>query len=72
MMIFRKDIEPCCIYCKHATRISPEIIACAPRGAMPTYGACKKFVYDPLKRLPERPRKLLALHIPEDAEQFTL
>ena len=57
-MLFRKDIEPCCAYCKHGDSLTDEQVACIKLGIVPTYSACPKFRYDPLKRKPERPRKM--------------
>ena len=68
-MLFRKDIEPCCAYCKHGTQIHLDKVGCLKRGVVPLYGACRKFVYDPLKREPERPRKL---PVSGDGEIFEL
>ena len=72
-MLFRKDIEACCAYCKHGSQVSVDRVACVKRGVVPLYGACRKFSYAPLKRQPERPRKLSAPE-PECApeEVFTL
>jgi len=33
-------------------------IACLKHGFVSLWDSCKKFSYDPLKRQPERPRKL--------------
>ena len=68
-VLFRKDIDPCCIYCKYGSPINIEKVACLKRGVVPRYGACRKFVYDPLKREPERPRKL---QTKVDGEPFKL
>jgi len=68
-MIFRTDIEPSCSYCKHGCQVSPDRVACLKRGIVSIYDACPKFAYDPLKRRPERPRKLAAS---DGDEPFTL
>jgi len=68
-MLFRKDIEPCCAYCKHGAQMSFDKVACLKRGIVPLYGACRRFIYDPLKRDPERPRKLPTT---DDGETFKL
>ena len=57
-MLFRSDMEPCCAYCKYGNQISFARVACMKRGIVSLWGSCRKFVYDPLKRQPERPRKL--------------
>jgi len=58
-MLFRKNIEPCCAYCKHGTQINLDRVGCIKRGIVPLYGSCRQFSYDPLKREPERPQKLI-------------
>lgn len=49
------DIVPACEYCLHG-RLSPdgENILCIKRGIMLPYSSCKKYSYDPLKRVPKR------------------
>ena len=68
-MLFRKNMEPCCAYCRHGTQINFDKVACLKRGVVPLYGACRRFSYDPLKREPERPHKLPSIN---DGETFTL
>lgn len=69
-MLFRKDMEPSCSYCKHGTPLTAMDVACFKQGIVPTHGACRKFSYDPLKRKPERPRKLQKT--PKDDNVFQL
>ena len=71
-VLFRRDMEPSCAYCRHGSQINIEKVACFKYGIVSLYGACRKFVYDPLKRQPERPRKF---HVRLDEvceETFTL
>jgi len=68
-MLFRKDMEPCCAYCKHGTQINLDKVACVKRGVVSLHGACRKFTYDPIKRIPERPRKFQTA---SDEEPFQL
>lgn len=51
-MIFRKDIEPRCVYCKHAQDLDEEHVACPRKGIMPAGSHCRGFSYDALKRTP--------------------
>ena len=53
-MLFRKDIEPCCVYCAHGVSMSSTEVACIKCGVVSSGGYCKKFSYDPLKRVPAR------------------
>ena len=53
-MLFRKDIEPSCAYCAHGVSMSETEIACMKKGVVSSGGYCRKFVYDPLKRVPAK------------------
>ena len=57
-MLFRKDIDPCCAYCKKGEVISEEEVVCRRKGIVPIGGRCAAFRYDPMKRCPPRPVKL--------------
>ena len=54
-MLFRKDIEPRCLYCAKGAAIGPEQVACMHQGIVPAGHHCRRFVYDPLKRTPPEP-----------------
>ena len=54
-MLFNKKIDPCCAYCEHSTKINDSEIICIKKGVMPAYGSCRRFLYAPLKRVPEAP-----------------
>lgn len=66
--IFGENIEPACFYCLNGHQASDTaMILCTKTGPVsPTY-KCKKFVYDPLKRIPKRQPKLPEFS-PEDFE----
>lgn len=53
-MLFRKKMEPSCSYCVHAAKIDEESCLCAQKGLVDSGDACRKFRYDPLKRVPKR------------------
>lgn len=53
-MLFRKNITRSCSYCKHGTSIGEEQVLCVKRGVVSTYDSCKKFRYNPLKRIPPK------------------
>ena len=57
-MLFRKDIEPCCAYCKRGTPVSETEVMCLKKGVVSSEGSCRAFRYDPLKRVPPRPAAL--------------
>ncbi len=55
-MLFRKRIERRCAYCARAGRASDGEMVCLKKGLVPADGACHRFSYDPLKRVPSRAR----------------
>ena len=66
-MLFRKDIDPRCAYCRQGQQISEREVACVKRGVVPMEGSCRSFRYDPLKRVPPRPAVLSPKDLkPED------
>lgn len=66
--LFGNNIEPACAHCRHG-RPSPDqvMILCHKYGPVAPYYKCKKFEYDPLKRIPKR-RPPIPAHNPEDFE----
>lgn len=69
-MLFRKNIEPHCAYCRHGQQINEREVACVKRGIVAVEGHCRAFRYDPLKRTPPRPATLNTNRLTE--EDFTL
>lgn len=55
-MIFRKDIEPRCAYCRYASPAEPETVICRKKGICLESDKCRKFRYNPLRRVPPRPK----------------
>ena len=55
-MLFKKRIEKSCSYCAHCTKLNDEQALCIKRGVVSLFGKCRKFVYDPCKRIPEKPK----------------
>ena len=51
-MLFRKKIQRSCAYCTYGTQLDDDTVLCTRRGIMPIYKACRKFKYDPCKRIP--------------------
>ncbi len=56
-MLFRKKLPRSCSYCEYATKINDEEVLCIKRGVMPIYSSCRKFYYDPCKRIPPKAKK---------------
>lgn len=54
-MLFDRQIAPSCAYCRHGSVLSETEVACIKRGIVSPSASCDKFVYDPVKRVPERP-----------------
>ncbi len=57
-MLFRKKITKSCSYCLHGTSIDKDQILCIKKGVVPLCGKCRKFRYDPCKRVPAKPKAL--------------
>ena len=57
-MLFRKKHPRSCDYCKHCTAISDEHILCIKKGVILPDNPCRKFRYDPLKRIPSKAKAL--------------
>ena len=57
-MLFRKNIEPNCGYCKFAAGAEPGTVICKKKGIMPESGRCRKFRYNPFQRTPPKPARI--------------
>jgi len=72
--MFRQDlfdpaIEPCCAYCAHgAPTQDGASILCPRHGVMLPGDRCRKYLYDPLSRVPSRQPRLPSF----DAKDFSL
>jgi len=53
-MLFRKKIDRYCAYCKFAGKINEEQVICQKCGIVPSSHRCRRFRYDPLKRVPPK------------------
>ncbi|MBQ4641371.1 MAG: hypothetical protein IJB47_02015 [Oscillospiraceae bacterium] len=69
-MLFRKRIPRSCAYCTRAAAMDADNVLCAKRGVVSALSSCKKFRYDPYKRIPPK-MKVLDLNQYEEAD-FTL
>ena len=54
-MLFQKDIEPRCAYCQRGAQLEDDKILCVKKGVVSPGGSCRRFKYDPLKRVPPPP-----------------
>lgn len=57
-MLFRKKIERSCSYCLYGTYLENERILCSKKGVRTTEDKCRKFKYDPFKRVPPKAKAL--------------
>ena len=57
-MLFRKKIEPDCAYCLYGTKLDEDHILCAKKGMKCAGDKCRKFKYDPTKRIPQKEKAL--------------
>lgn len=56
-MLFKKKIEKSCAYCAYGTRLEDDQILCVKKGVVKS-GKCRKFSYEPTKRIPLKPKAL--------------
>ena len=57
--LLNDSIYPSCAYCRHGTKfIKQKTILCIKFGVVDAYYSCKKFKYDPFKRIPKTQKKL--------------
>lgn len=57
-MLFRKKIERSCAYCLHGAKLEDGLILCAKKGMKTVEDQCRRFKYDPTKRIPAKPKAL--------------
>lgn len=55
-MLFRKKIERSCAYCANGAHLGDGQILCAKKGLKTVDDQCRKFKYDPCKRIPPKPK----------------
>lgn len=51
-MLFRKKLPRSCSYCSFSTELSEGAVLCAKKGIKDPSKACRKFRYDPTRRVP--------------------
>lgn len=57
-MLFRKKIQRSCSYCIHGVNMGAGQILCSKRGFRTEEDSCRKFRYDPFKRVPKKEKAL--------------
>lgn len=51
-MLFRKKMERSCSYCAYGARLEDGAIICSKKGMRSEENSCRRFRYDPCKRMP--------------------
>ena len=57
-MLFRKKIERSCSYCAHGTLLDSGMVLCCKKGIRESGSKCRRFRYDPAKRIPVKSKAL--------------
>lgn len=57
-MIFRKKVQKSCLYCAYGAKVSEDQILCQKDGVVSANYQCRKFKYDPCKRIPPKAKAL--------------
>lgn len=57
-MLFRKKITRSCLYCANGAPLENGTVLCAKKGFRSDDLPCRKFKYDPCKRIPSRMKPL--------------
>jgi len=53
--LFGKHIDPACCYCEHSLPVEGQIhLNCRFKGRVDPAASCRRFSYDPLRRVPTR------------------
>lgn len=56
-MLFRKKIDPSCVYCIHGARMEDHSILCSKRGLKTEDDSCAGFATTPASGFPSRQRQ---------------
>ena len=57
-MLFRKKIERSCSYCMYGAMLDDGQILCTKRGLRQEADSCRRFKYDPCKRVPGKAKAM--------------
>lgn len=57
-MLFRRRMDRSCAYCVHGTKLDADTILCAKCGIRFVDSKCRRFKYDPCKRIPLKAKAL--------------
>lgn len=57
-MLFRKKIDKSCSYCVFGAKLEDGQVLCSKQGLRTMDDSCRKFKYDPCKRIPAKPKAM--------------
>ena len=57
-MLFRKKIQRSCSYCTYGACLEDGQILCSKKGIRTQEDSCRKFRYDPCKRIPGKQKAM--------------
>lgn len=57
-MLFRKKIQRSCAYCLNGTLLEDDQVLCTKKGLRSVEDSCRKFKYDPFKRVPVKAKPI--------------
>lgn len=57
-MLFRKKIPRSCAYCAYGAQLEDEQVLCSKTGMRTLEDSCRRFRYDPCKRIPSKAKAL--------------
>lgn len=57
-MLFRKKIKRACSYCTYGTLLEDGMVLCMKKGVRSEESKCRRFRYDPCKRIPLKAKAL--------------
>jgi len=69
-MLVRKKIQHSCNYCTYGAKLNSDEILCMRHGIVQPDYACRKFKYDPCKRVP--PKQKASDFSKYDSEDYSL
>lgn len=57
-MLFRKKMPRSCEYCQNGACLDEDHFLCTKKGVVQRREKCRKFKYDPCKRVPSKPKAI--------------
>ena len=57
-MLFRKKMPRSCEYCQNGACLDEDQFLCTKKGVVQRREKCRKFKYDPCKRVPSKPKAI--------------